>query len=64
MLPDMPAKNFRADMKIVGIKSKNKELGPYQTKEYAKQYKKKNLKKHVHRQKKICKPYILQWVYV
>lgn len=37
MLPDTPAKNFRADMKIMGIKSKNKELRPYQTKDSAQQ---------------------------
>lgn len=40
MLRDTPATNFRADKKAMGIKSKNKELGPCQTKDFAKQYKK------------------------
>lgn len=38
MLRDTPATNFRADIKTMGIK--NKELGPYQTEDFAKQYKK------------------------
>lgn len=40
MLRDTPATNFRADIKTMGIKNKNKELGSYQTKDFAKQYKK------------------------
>lgn len=40
MLLDTPAKNFGADMKSTGIKSKYKKLGQHQTEDFTKQSRK------------------------